>query len=454
VNKPAAKPNSSLLSRLRSAGPATISSRLLGKGPVTPSERQFAAYLDTIGIGAVVLLTIIILMNYLVDPYSIFGSPSWEGINANKPELFKHLRLTKAYAVKTRKPDALVIGSSRTEHGLDPEHPALFPEFNTYNLALNGATIYENLRYFQHANAERRLKKVVLAIDFFQFNAYRPNAPDFTEKRLSSDIHGDKRKIAIITDMLETLASVDATTASLKTLFQQANRDNVILPRGQVEQPDKEAIVMMHGGRHEAALYSELNYVTHLFFPRPHKKFDFVSEDGSTNTFDYFRRILEEAHRSKIEFYMLISPAHARQWELTASTGLWDKWETWKREIVRLNEEIAQERRRPPFPLWDFSGFNTYTMEALPVLGDKETMMRWFWESSHYRKELGDLVLDRVLNYSDPNRPIANDFGVLLTSENVEKHLASIREAHQRYRQSHREEVKEIDDLVKKYQTH
>jgi hypothetical protein len=93
-------------------------------------------------------------------------------------------------------------------------------------------------------------------------------------------------------------------------------------------------------------------------------------------------------------------------------------------------------------------------MEAVPALGDKETMMLWFWESSHYRKELGDLVLDRVLNYSDPNRRIADDFGVLLTSENVEKHLASIREAHQLYRQAHREEVTEIEDLVKKYQTH
>lgn len=80
--------------------------------------------------------------------------------------------------------------------------------------------------------------------------------------------------------------------------------------------------------------------------------------------------------------------------------------------------------------------------------------MRWFWESSHYRKELGDLVLDRVLNYSDPDRQIADDFGVMLTSENIERYLESIREAHRHYRQSRRDEVKEIEDLVKKYQTH
>lgn len=418
---------------------------------MTPSQRVFTAYLRIISVGTVVLLSLVILLNYLVDPYSIFNSPQWSGINANKPELFEHLRLTKAYAIERLKPDALLLGSSRTEHGLDPEHPAFTSEYNSYNLALNGATIYENLRYFQHANARQKLKKVVLAIDFFQFNAYRPNSPDFDEERLASNIHGEKQKTHPTTDLLATLASIDAMMASLKTLLFQRNRENMILSRGQVAQPDSDAIEVMRGKRHEAALYSELNYINHLYFPRPHKRFEFVSDDEYINTFDYFRRILEDSHRSKIQLHILISPSHARQWELIANAGLWDKWEAWKREIVRLNENTARWYRHKPFPLWDFSGYNSYTTEAVPELGDEETLMRWYWESSHYRKELGDLVLDRVLNYSDPNRPIADDFGVLLTSKKIEEHLANIRDGHYRYGQSHPKEVKEIEELVKKY---
>ena len=420
---------------------------------LTPNQQIFFYYLTTIGVGTAILLSLVIALNYFMDPYSVYDAPQITGVNSNKPELFKHLRLTKAHVVERQKPDALVIGRSRTEHGLDPEHPALSRRYNTYSLALNGATIYENLRYFQHANAINPLKAVVLAIDFFQFNAYRPNSPDFSEERLVSDIHGDQRHVSFRTDLASTLASFDTLTASVKTLFQQSNRENVILPRGQVQQPDKDSIIMRSGGRHEAALYSELNYISHLYFPRPYKKFEFSTEDGSVNTFDYFRRILEDSHRKKIKLRILISPAHARQWELVASTGLWDQWETWKREVVRLNEEVSRWYRQKPFPLWDFSGYNTYTIEPVPKLGDKISMMQWYWESSHYRKELGDLVLDRVMNYSDPHRPIADDFGVQLTSRNVERQLEIIREGHRQYGERHPEEVAEIDELVKKYRT-
>jgi hypothetical protein len=50
--------------------------------------------------------------------------------------------------------------------------------------------------------------------------------------------------------------------------------------------------------------------------------------------------------------------------------------------------------------------------------------MRWFWEISHYRKAAGDLVLDRVLDHNDPTRSLPADFGVRLTGETIDAHLA------------------------------
>ena len=259
--------------------------------------------------------------------------------------------------------------------------------------------------------------------------------------------------MSIFTDRLATLVSVDATIASIKTLLNQDNDDNVILARGQVMQPDKNALIMRSGGRHEAALYSELNYISHLYFPRPHRKFDFVTEDGTINTFDYFNNILYYCHKNNIELYMLISPAHARQWELIASAGMWGKFERWKQQMVHFNDAMARMYQRPAFPLWDFSGFNSYTTEPVPKLGDKTKMMQWYWESSHYRKELGDRVLDKVLGYSDPNRSIADDFGVLITLDNIEQHLKKIRDDRKIYERTHAEEVNEIKTLVRKYRS-
>ena len=46
-------------------------------------------------------------------------------------------------------------------------------------------------------------------------------------------------------------------------------------------------------------------------------------------------------------------------------------------------------------------------------------------------------MLDRIFNYHSPDRTVPADFGVLLTSQNIEAHLAHIRAAREQYRQTH-----------------
>ncbi len=49
--------------------------------------------------------------------------------------------------------------------------------------------------------------------------------------------------------------------------------------------------------------------------------------------------------------------------------------------------------------------------------------MQWYWESSHFKKEVGDLVLDKLFDYQAPGRVIADDFGILINRNNIEAHL-------------------------------
>ncbi len=42
--------------------------------------------------------------------------------------------------------------------------------------------------------------------------------------------------------------------------------------------------------------------------------------------------------------------------------------------------------------------------------------MKWFWEPAHYRKELGDIILARLLI---EQRGISVNFGKRLTTENI-----------------------------------
>ena len=72
-----------------------------------------------------------------------------------------------------------------------------------------------------------------------------------------------------------------------------------------------------------------------------------------------------------------------------------------------------------------------------------------YYESSHYTPAAGDLVLDRIFNFKSPDRFVPDDFGVLLTSQTIEAHLAHIRADRERYRQSHPQDIQEIEAMAR-----
>ena len=85
----------------------------------------------------------------------------------------------------------------------------------------------------------------------------------------------------------------------------------------------------------------------------------------------------------------------------------WQLYEDWKREIVKM------------MPVWDFSGYNSITTEPI---GEQ---MNNYQDSSHFYPPIGDLILNRLVGYEEEKVP--EDFGILITPENVEAHLEKIR---------------------------
>jgi tetratricopeptide (TPR) repeat protein len=103
---------------------------------------------------------------------------------------------------------------------------------------------------------------------------------------------------------------------------------------------------------------------------------------------------------------------------------------------------------KPQFPLWDFSGFNSVTTEAVPPAGDTTTVMKGFWHESHYKKEVGDLMIDRMFNYSDPARAVPPDFGKLLTPSRIDRWLAETRAQMRAYMASQPTEAALVESVV------
>ena len=51
--------------------------------------------------------------------------------------------------------------------------------------------------------------------------------------------------------------------------------------------------------------------------------------------------------------------------------------------------------------------------------------MKNYIDAFHYRKNVGDLILNRLLHFNEKTVP--NDFGFLMTPESVESHLTALR---------------------------
>jgi len=401
-------------------------------------------------------LLLIAGFNALVNPFNLYEGLRLKDFNDYKYRLVRYQRLSKPAEVRRLQPDCLILGTSRMQVAMDPAHPG-WDGCRTYNLALNRASYYESFRYLQHAMAIRRPRQIVLELE--QVLGERTVAGGFLEERLAVRADGSPNpgwRQAFGRDLAAAIFSHPALQASWKTVFP----DYLKRPRGPQDgfweyTPVDRKLVRQ--GQRERFHRQEHESVAGLRGPVPNRPDKFqdvprtpIDLDARSHQdgFESLRAILRLAHRDRIRLHLVIPPSHARLWDLYLEAGRWPLFEERKHIVVFINQDEARRANRDPFPLWDFSGFNTCTTEPVPPGEDRVSRMRWYWESQHFTRELGDLVLDRVLQVRDAKHPLPPDFGVRLDSRNLERHLAAIRVAGDRWRRSHPQDVAEVRSTV------
>jgi len=291
-------------------------------------------YIKWYSILTFLLLLLSLLSVCVIDPYDICRIVAVKGLNAQKTEFSTHLRISKAWAIQHEKPEAINLGTSRAEYGIDPDHPG-WRSKHVYNLALSGANIYECMRYFQHAHCVKPLKKVILALDFFMFNAYRKNQPDFDENLLAATSDGLPTQFSNI-NAISVYFSIDSLIDSFHTICNQNEEDGTIfLPNGQREWTHNTRNIRKKGGHRKAFLSNEKSYMTDTWLPAPFRQYNFIDPETKSSTFEYYTAILKTAYRNHIDLRIFVSPSHARQWEALRAVGLWPLFEEWKHKLVR-----------------------------------------------------------------------------------------------------------------------
>lgn len=342
----------------------------------------------------IISLSGVALFNYLINPYGIFAAPLLPGINMLKPRPDLSLHEIKLANALSQSPKAIVLGNSRADIGFDPINPA-WPEINqVYNLAVPGtgiSTSAEQLQILYYHNIHPEV--ILVGLEFLDFLAI-PNESNHSIKK-SVDWQSRLFKLQI-----RSLFTMQALIDSIKTLLIQKQFNPAIVTlQGFNPLLDYIEIAQTEGYFslfRQRALENALRFKT---IPK--------TVPSNSQAFQALDIILESAKISKAHVIMIIYPYHIQLLLLFKHYNLLSAFNIWK-EILWQHVETARHADIN-IELWDFSGVNQFSTEAIPPRGDLKHTTQWYWEAGHFKKELGDMIISRVFSKSTIEQ---NNFGV------------------------------------------
>ena len=361
--------------------------------------------------------------NLAIDPYGVMNSPRIKGWNWSKPEQLTHARLFKAIALtRPLQLQTLLLGTSRVESALEPDSTALVPYQPAYNSALPASTMYEQFSYFNHAILnQKKLKLIIIGLDFEAFLKYNENASkkDFDKRILERLEKKGSGKI----ELLSINFSINTIKDSLETVINNFQNPNTIYyyPNGFSNTYD---LRKKNSNIDYFITYTTWQVVRII---KNGKKGNFLSEQSLAQ----LQEIQSICKDAGMELKLFIPPPHVAYLEDLRLAKKWQVYEDWKREIVKVTS------------VWDFSGYNSITTEPLK---DK---MNNYRDGLHYSTSIGDLILNQLVGYQEEEVP--EDFGVLITPENVEEHLENIRRDRTAWLENNPDAVELLQELKEEY---
>lgn len=349
------------------------------------TERDFKRFLTVGGIIVAAGVAASAALVAVIDPYRLYGMAEMPGVNQVKPLPTRYQNQIKMHGALKHQADTFILGNSRAELGLNPEHDALGS--SAFNLALAGTSLgtgREQLEQLQAAGVKP--KRLVVGVEFLDF-LLDPSKPLVQRE---PEAKGRFDEFAWKAD---ALFSMDSLSDSLKTLrLQRVSDPQSITARG--FNPLREYNKFARDDGYYSIFQQRAVENAKRFVRVPRGLVN--SETGSSPNIDNLRAILAHGVSGQAEMHLVIYPYHAQILAMFEEAGLATTFDNWKALLV---EEVAKARAANPgarITLWDFSGFSSYQCEPIPAKGDKKAITKWYWEAGHFKPALGDIMLSRI----------------------------------------------------------
>ncbi len=331
----------------------------------------------------VVCLAVFFSINYVIDPYNINQKFN---ICKNKKGECKRERVSKFFRLNEVKPNAIMLGASRTEF-LNARDFAKYTNNAVYNLALSGATIHEQLILLKYSIKHFNIKNVIIGISFSGFTTtngiddYRETFPlGLYEKKMSTPL-----KI-----FFENYLSKSALKLSYETIM--ANKDE------QFQFLDDTGSRTLDFQRFLISKDETTNRINKTLKDLE-ESISSTSVSLSNRKIQAFKRMIEICKKNNVVYNVFMTPIHFDYYNLICDYHL-EKLYEWKKEIALITNYT------------DFSGKNDIT-----------TNDNNYIEGSHVKQQIGKLIFARI--YNDNNVDVPINFGKSITFKNFE-HLSYI----------------------------
>lgn len=375
-------------------------------------RRVYVRYLLWVTMASLSAVGAVAALNIAINPFHAFAATS----PLDEFNRYRGRRIALAEDMRRMNCGRLIVGSSRVGQGIDVD----FSEWggDTCKTALFGTSYPEYDRVVHYAMRNKRFKELYLFIDFLMF--YQPTLypVDFFDSRFNSD-----RPEAEY--VLGNLIGLNATSCSLKTVTNYI-RDQSPL------QPLEDAIQDI--GQYQMFRRPLISMAWTFESPDSARRFDPALVDQFAQT---IRDCVEHLDR----VHIVIAPYHATELETIRGVGQWEFIQQCKRRLART---VADPGLGGRVDLWDFTGYDRYATEPIPKDGDTGSRMQWFYESTHYTPALGRRVAAVLMGQLEGE----GTFGVKLTPDNIDDHLAAIEAGREAYLALDPAAVKMVQDII------
>ncbi len=320
---------------------------------------------------------LIIPLNYIVNPYSIFNHEMFTSFFKVKEHIVS-ARMKEFYTVKHKNPKSIIMGSSRIEMF----HQDIFNKYlgdKSYKLAMPGSNIEEQSQYLIYMINNFDIKNIIWSLDFFSFNPDLPNDKDFTYNRLSEPFYlNDDYKIALL--------SLQTTKNSFKTIIDNIK---IVLNKSLVKDP---IITKQEGyNNYLKSTLKEIQQRTNIqlqYYPMKFLKYSTFNKPDSINkNISKVQKVLQLCKSKNIKVYIYTSPVQASFLNLYKTIGLDKTFTRWKSKLTKITNYT------------DFATYNSITNKQIN-----------FIDGTHIMTSFGPMIFAKVFNDTSINVP--EDFGI------------------------------------------